>query len=55
MFVTSIYFHPSLIFVSEARSLPEQSPLHNSTLMVSSLTCLQILDKGGSEWQLQTL
>ncbi len=36
-------------------SLPQWSPLLDSTLMEGSQDCPQILDQGGSEWQWQTL
>jgi hypothetical protein len=40
VFVTSIHFHPSLIFVGNARSLPlEWSSIRGSTLVGSSLAC----------------
>jgi len=48
-FATAIHFQPSLIFLGEAMSLPLQWRL------VRGLTCLWILDQGGSVCQFQKL
>ena len=37
----------ALIFADKAGTLPEWSPIQDSTLLVGSQPCLQILDKGG--------
>ncbi len=56
MFATTTHFYPTLTFAGKAGAYQSgASLLQDSTVMVGSKPCPQILDESGGKWKWQTL